>query len=317
MPLPSEMNINQLITEFALRFSNLEYAADRVLPGIKVKKTDGKYATYDKDSFRTGGLRTLSSDTEVARTTSYGVGTATFSTELYRQSEVIGVLARENADQPFDPEQDATANLMELLAVDKEVRMATLVFGSGNYATGNKTAVANSNAWANYTTATGAKGPVFQVYSAAEVIRGKVARMPNVLVLGAKSPRVLIRHPDVKDSLKFVQALTKANVEAALAALFGVDEYIVVRAIKNIALPGETDSLSDVVADDAALIVRPARMTVKTVAHSAQFQHRLFPNGDKWVEKSRMNATVVEVRDNYVFKSVSTSAGYLFKTTNT
>jgi len=81
--------------------------------------------------------------------------------------------------------------------------------------------------------------------------------------------------------------------------------------------PGEADSLSDVVADDAALIVRPARMTVKTVAHSAQFQHRLFPNGDKWVEKSRMNATVVEVRDNYVFKSVSTSAGYLFKTTNT
>lgn len=310
------LNVNKLISTFARKYSNLEYVADRILPPVPVNKMQIKYARYDKSNLRSGGINTLSGDTDIAKDARYGVANQSASLGLYRLKTVVGTLEKHDADPIFDPEMDATANLMEQLAVDKEVRMAGVVFATGNYATGNKSAVVNSRAWTNYTTATGAKGPVRQVYSASDVVRQKSARTPNIMAMGSQTYVAMTAHPDIRTRIQYVQSVTKSSAEAALAAIFGVDEVLVVRAIQVTTPEGATDVLADVVTDSCVLIHRPKMQNTKTVAHSVQFRHVLFPNGDKWTVRERMGATVIEGRDAYSFHIVDTAAGYMFHTTN-
>ena len=310
------LNVNKLISTFARKYSNLEYIADQILPPVPVEKMQIKYARYDKSNLRSGGINTLSGDTDVAKDARYGVANQSASLGLYRLKTVVGTLEKHDADPIFDPELDATANLMEQLAVDKEVRMAGVVFVTGNYATGHKTNTANSRQWANYTTATGAKGPIRQALSASDVIRQKIGRTPNVFAMGAQSYVSLLAHPDVKSRIQYVQMVTKGNVEQALAALFGVDVFLVERAINLTSWEGATDVTADVVTDTAVLIHRPQVQNTKTIAHSVQFRHRLFPNGDKWTVRERMGATVIEARDAYSYHVVDTQGGYIWTNTN-
>lgn len=310
MPLGSDMNINRLVSNWSRAYQNDNYVANKVLPPVSVKKEQGKYARYNKDNFRTGGIDLLSTEKQIAKTATYGVDTDSYTTALYRVKDIVGVLEQQNADQPFSPLRDATENLMDLMATDKEAKMVAQVLASGNYASGSKVAV--STQWNNYNTATGVLGPVKRVHSALNTIRGLVAKRANVMLVGADVHTVLIDSPDLTSRIKFVQQVTVGNVENAMAAIFGVQEYHIVDAIKNTAFQGGTDSLSDMVTDKAALLYRPARQTLKSVAHSVQFQLAGFPNGARWVDEERMNGTVIEVRDNYVFKLVDNTAGFLF-----
>lgn len=315
MPLSSELTVDQLITDFSRAYMNAEFMAEKVLPAVPTRKMRGLYATYGKDSIRTANIPVLSSDTAIAESVTYTVGKDSYALGLYRLSDIIGTLEREEADLPFQPEQDTTEHLMQLIGIDKEVRFATQVFGSTNFATGNKTALTASTYWSNYSAATGIAGPVHQVHSGINVVRGKALAAPRVMAIGAVVETVLRRHPDIRDSLKFVQTLSVMNIDAAMASIFGVQEFHVIRTVKNTAVKGDADSLSDVVGKKACLLVRPATPTRKSVAHSIQLRRSTFPNGDKWVVRERMGATMVEVRDAYVFKTVDSSAGYLFDTT--
>jgi len=74
----------------------------------------------------------------------------------------------------------------------------------------------------------------------------------------------------------------------------------------------EEDLVCTMMTDKAAIIVRPTMQSTRTQAHSVQFQLTGFPNGNRWTSDERMGATVIETRDNYVFKVVDTSAGFLF-----
>ena len=312
MPLSTDTNINRLITGFARDFNNANLIADQVLTSVKVQKEQGKFARYDKDKFRTGGINSQSTDKDIALVTDHGVDTDSYSTVLHRLAQVVGVLEGENADAPFNPLQDATENVMAQLLTEKETLFATAIIASGNYATGSKAALVNSTQWSNYTTATGAIGPVHKVHSAIDTIRGLTARRGNTLIVSADVHTQLLRHPDVTDSLKFVQTLMVTNISAALAGVFGVARYFILDAIKNTALEGESDSLSDIATKEVALLHVPERQTSKSVAHTVQFQQRMFPNGNRWTVDERMGATIIEVRDNYVFNLVDDTAGFFF-----
>ncbi|MDB4311884.1 hypothetical protein N9937_00500 [bacterium] len=315
MPLAQDMNINQLITGFARRYNNEEFLAERILPPVPVTKLIGKYARYDKDNLRTKNLKRLSGARGRAPVVDYGVDNATYSCEIYRLAGMVDSTENSQADAPFQPEADTTANVQDLMSIAKEKDMVDQVFASGNFASGNKTALAASTYW-DAAAATGPAGPVKQVLSARSVVLTKVLRKPNLMVVGETTHTTLLTAKDITERLKFVQAITVAGVENALASIFGVSEYLVEKAVENTAVEGDTDSLSLLVADKAILLVRPTVQSTKTVAHSVQFRQNQFPNGDMWNQREEMGTKYIEVRDAYDMTTVDSSAGYIFVNTN-
>ena len=45
----SQLNVNRLITQFALDFKPFQFQAENLFPGVQVKKTVGSFIEYDRE----------------------------------------------------------------------------------------------------------------------------------------------------------------------------------------------------------------------------------------------------------------------------
>jgi hypothetical protein len=319
-PTKDNLNVNRLITSLVRGYSNEQYLADTVLPGLKVKKTRGTWARFDKSNLRAAlNLGYIATAKQTATEFNFGTDTTTYITRLHKVRAFVDPEEIGDEDDPYDIENDLTFGMSEAMKVEKEVAFATLMFGSGNYAAGHKT-VSTGKKWSVYSAAsTGEFGPLRQVLSAANHVRSKVGQYPNALVVGAKTHMVLLRHPDVTDSVKYVELMTVMNASKAMAALFGVNDYWVEGAIKvtsGFKPEAHTETVADIVGDKAALILRNPGQNKRATRFGAQVQHQLYPNGDRYPDRALMNGIWIEVRDRYQMLSVDNTAGYLFDDTN-
>lgn len=318
-PTKDSINVNRLITGIVRGYSNEQYLADSVMPGIKVKKTRGSFARFDKSNLRlalnTGYVATAK---EKAKEFGFGTSTATYITRLHKVRAFVDPEEITDEDDPFDVKNDLAFGMAEALKVEKEVAFAALIAASGNYAAGHKTA--SGKFWSDYTAgSTGATGPLMQVLSGANQTREDTGQYPNTLVVGAVSHFVLMRHPDVTDSVKYVELMTVMNASKALAALFGVADYRVEGAVNvtsGFRPESHAETVADIMGDTAALFIASRTQNKRATMFGCQIQHQLYPNGDQYQDQARQNGTWIEVRDRYQFLSVDTSAGYLILDTN-
>ena len=120
----------------------------------------------------------------------------------------------------------AVRTVQDALALRLEVEQATLATTAGNYAASNKTTLSGTSQWSDF----GATSdPINDIETAKEVIRGKVGKRPNVVVMGASVLAKLKMHPKVLDRIKYT-GRDVATVEL-LASLFGVQRVLVGDAV--------------------------------------------------------------------------------------
>jgi hypothetical protein len=94
----------------------------------------------------------------------------------------------------------------------------------------------------------------------------------NKLVLGYDVYQILRNHPDVIDRVKY----TGRDVPDTqyLAQLFGLEEVLVAKAVKNTAAEGQTGSFSFTFGKSALLVHSPANAGLLTPAAGYSFQWR-------------------------------------------
>lgn len=232
--------VNESLTAIALSYRNEAMIADQVLPRVTCATDAFKYYTFNKDEAFTVP------DTKVGRKGEAGIvefgGTeTTASTMDYGLKDVVPLKdIRNAAGTPFDPLGNAAANLSRLIQLDREIRVAALVFGAGNYAAANKATLSGNDQWSDYTNS----NPVSAILAAMDAM----IMRPNLIVMGQAVWTKVRQHPRVVESVKATGAggVTAAGVvmRRAVADLLEVRDVLVGQAWVNGSKKGQTASYS-------------------------------------------------------------------------
>jgi hypothetical protein len=154
----SAFPINPQLTSIAMMYRNPDYTfiADQVLPVIPVAQKF-KYTKYDQEQGYTVP------DTKVGRKSQpnevdFGGTLIDSSTEDFALDDVVpneDVEAWEKMDKPsqggpVDPRILSTQYLKGLVDLDREVRVANIVFNPASYVAGNVVALAGGSKWSDF-----------------------------------------------------------------------------------------------------------------------------------------------------------------------
>ncbi len=231
--MPAPFPINPALTAVAISYRNPSLIADMVAPRVPVSVDSFKYFKFNKDEAFT------IPDTKVGRKSEanmveFGGTEVTDSTADYGLKDAVPLQDIRNAEgTPFDPLGQASSNLSRLVQLDREVRVAGIVFGASNYATANKATLSGNGQWSDYTNS----NPL----SAILTVFDSMIMRPNKLVLGQAVWTVLRQHPRIVEAVKATGAGLNAQGMVSrqqVADLLEIQEILVGQAFVNSAKKG-------------------------------------------------------------------------------
>jgi hypothetical protein len=252
MPNAAPFTVDPQLTAIAIAYRNRKLIADEVLPRVQpVRTKEFRYTLLPQ-----GEILTIP-DTKVGRRGAPNVvefsGTTTTSEALdygledeIPQDDIDQAAAGGNAALA-SPQDRATEYLTDLIALDREVRTANLVFNPATYAAANKVQLAGATQWSN-----AASDPVNAISTN---IEGVLMR-PNVAVFGAMAWAATRRNPAL------VKAINKTTGDVGLVSrqefmeLFELDDLLIGGAFVNTAKKGQAATLARAWGKHAAFIYR-------------------------------------------------------------
>ncbi|MGC4076282.1 MAG: phage capsid protein [Rubrivivax sp.] len=268
--------INPTLTAIAIAYKNpqIAFIADAVLP----RRTTGKKFAYTVYSAAQG--YTIP-DTKVGRKsepTQVEFGGTQVNAEvvdwglddLVPNDETEAFNSAPKAPGAASPVNVSTMMLTHLIQLDRERRVAQLVFNAASYAAGMSENLAAADQWDNQANS----DPVAKLSASLD----KPLIRPNTLVLGRSGWSALRRHP------KIVQAVNATSQGAGLvsrqqvADLFELKEVLVGESFVNTAKKGQAASFSRVWGKSASLLyVDPnaAAIDQPTFGFTAQWGSRI------------------------------------------
>lgn len=214
--------VDPVLTNLAMGYTNNEFVADVLLPVVDVDKEGGKIPLFGKDAFKVfnteRALRAASN-----RISPEGVGMLTVSLDEHDLEYPIDY--REDAEAAFDLEAHATYRATEGVMLRRELAVATLVQDPNSYPAGHKEALSGTDLFTN-----AASDPEALVAHARSVVRSKTAKEPNVMTLGYAAAAALERHPKLRAILS--DSRTRLLTLDDMAAIFKVKRVVVGKAVK-------------------------------------------------------------------------------------
>lgn len=297
--------IQSELTAIAIAYSNPSMIADAILPRSPVGTQVFKYLTYTKSD------RFTIPNTVVGRTSKpneieFGASEVESSTRDHALDSPIPMADIENAPSNYDPRGHAVESIMKLIELDREKRVADLVFAAATYPTGNKTTLSGTDQWSDYTNST----PIDDIESALDT---PIMR-PNIMVLGRASFSKLRGHPDIAKIVHGNSGDKGLATRQQIADAFELEEVLVGDSWYNTAKPGQTASYSRLWGKHCALLHRDRTASTRegvTFGLTAQWGDRVSgsnpdPNiGMRGGERVRAGESVKEL-------IVASDVGYLY-----
>lgn len=331
-PSRSDVHVNRPLTQISLGFMQDEanFVADRVFQDIPVDKQADAFFTYPRGEWNRDEMQERAPATESAGST-YTIGTDTYFARLRALHRDVPDQVRSNADDPIDLDAEATRFTSLKALINREVNFATNFFVAGNPGVtwtfkvdgaGARSAAFDPTDEANNDVvfwSTAASDPIENIREGKRFVLEETGFMPNVLTLNRRVYDVLLDHPDIIGRLDRGQTGGPAIANKdSLAALFELDEILVMDAIQNTALQGATDVHSFIGGNHALLTYRPAAPGRLTPAAGYTFTWRgLLGMTDMGARittfrMESLKADRVEIESAYDQKLVAADLGYQF-----
>jgi hypothetical protein len=227
-------------------YRNTRLIADLVLPRIAPVGTqtfkwllhtmaDG-YTIPDTRVGRTSRPRSVefSATEQSGMTVDYGIEVPIPNADVRNAQGQADAVAR----VATDPRTKATLLATDLVLLDREVRVANLVFTLATYPSANRTTLSGTSQWSDFTNS----DPIGAIHAAAD----SMIMRPNVGVMGRQVFTALRRHPKIVSAV-LGNAGTSGVVSAEdIARLFDLDRLLVGEAFLNTARPGQAANMSRV-----------------------------------------------------------------------
>lgn len=266
--------INPVQTGIALAYKNKALIADSVIPRINVGTQEFKYQVYDKkDRFTVP--ETLVGRKGVPNELEFGTTELAAFTKDYGLDAVIpndDIIQAASGGTNYNPVNHHTEVLTDLILLDREKRVADLVFNPSSYNTGFKVNVGSTptDQWSDYTNSS----PREQILAALD----EPLMRPNVFIISTNVWRILRQHPQIVSSILGNSGKEGMITRQQLADLLEIEEVIVGQGRLNIAKPNQNANIVDVWGNHASLIYRNRmanNQSGATFGFTAQYQGRI------------------------------------------
>lgn len=216
-------HLDAALSNYAIRYRNNDFVADRVAPRLGVPRESDKYYVYGKEGMQLTEKvnRAHGSPAQRIRRTLSSVAYSCKSHAL-----AADIPDEDRAGYPEGRlEQDTTDDLIQKILLNREKELATMLADTGQV-TQNVT-LSGTDQWSDYANS----APFTNVETAKAKLRNAGIRPSFMMVSDAVFSK-LINHPAVIDRFKYRQA---AINEADLALAFGVPNFYVAMAVEDIA----------------------------------------------------------------------------------
>lgn len=190
------------------------------------------------------------------------------------------------------PMAKSTSLLAGLVMLDREIRVANLVFNTATYLAAQRTTLSGTSQWSDFTNS----NPVDAILSALDV---PVFR-PNMLVLGQAVWTKLRQHPRMVQAIGNSAATSGSVTRQQVADLLEVRQIVVGAGFVNTAARGQTPSISRVWGKSAAaLFISPdaADADQPSFGFTAQFGDRIAGTMDE-PKKGLRGGTTIRVGES-------------------
>lgn len=214
----------------------------------------------------------------------YQVEDTDYTTEERGLEGRLGDDDRRKYASDFDAELETAQGIESRLLREQEIRTKDLLFNTTTW-TGSDLYTDNSGApW----DAVGSDA-IGHVQAAKEKVRRMTGMDPNTLLIGKVTWDNLKKNTEILARIKGVVILTQDVLRQTIAGILGVDRILVGQGVYNSAAEGGTISVTDIWADDYAMVA--------VVASGSRIIEPCLGRTILWTADSPDNVTVEEYRE--------------------
>lgn len=301
--------IDPILTSLAQEYKNSKFVANHLLPIVNVNRRKGKIPVFGKQAFvyrdtiravRTNSNRIPSNEIEYLE-----------FEMLERDVEVsLDYIEEEELSDFLEVERQATNELIDVLLLGREMEIADYVQNPSNYPEDMKLLITPTEAFDDYSLSV---DPIMKIREGAVKIRQKIARYPNVMILGEATYRALVYHPLVIDRIKYT-GLKNVNLKTLVEILEIPNIYVGLGVYTN-----NSVEFKDIWGDNIVLAYVEEEDNGKTTRLGASFGYLLqkkgYPEIDTYFENGG-KIKVIRATDTYSFVITTPEAGFLIYNTN-
>lgn len=304
MNLAQARVVDPILSEHARGYSNGDFVGHVLFPAVTMPTRAAKRIEFDRSSFR-------------RRRTRRAPGAPIAALEFGFEGKPVGLHQEAlSAITPIEHQQEAGAvpgidlqrvgvdTVLAVIALEKEIQQATIARNAASYASTNKAALAGDFKWSDPDS-----NPKEQVFDAKEVIRKRIGRRPNTLVLAGGLTSALGKHPKILDHFKYTNA--SAISIPMLASYFDIANVVSGDAIYD---TSDTATV-DVWGGDAILAwVAPAgqrQMPLPSYGYTYELLNHPLVETARW--DGDIRSWKNDVLDEFSPELVGPDAGFLFQ----
>lgn len=243
--------IDPILSTQSRGYSNPEFIGTRLLPFADLPDRSMKVIRFGKDSFRRY-VDTRRAPGAPVKRLQFGYESDPVSLKQEAVEAVVPDEISQGARVPgIDLATTSISTAQDVIALGREVEIATLVRDASKYDNNHKITLAGSDKWTDPDS-----DPAGDVKAGREAVRRSIGRYPNVLTLGPDVFNAASDHPKVKDRFKYTSS--ESVTAMMLARYFDVEEVLVGKAVALPDTAADTALADDVWGKDALLTYRPA-----------------------------------------------------------
>jgi hypothetical protein len=208
------------LTNFVKRFQNNELFADQISPRVPIPRQSDKYWIFGRES-----QNVLQQTLRSAGATPQKIVQSLSNNNFFADSHALMAELPDESTYNFDLgdlRQYASADLMDKILLDKEIRLAQLLTNTANVTNG-----VTLSGTAQYS-APATSDPIGDVETAKASIR-QAGVNANWILIGDQVYQKLVVHPSIVERFKYAQG--GAVSEDDLAKVFGVEKVMVGSAV--------------------------------------------------------------------------------------
>lgn len=326
-PTRGSLHVDTLLTDYAIAYGTdlaSTYVSDRACTIKSVDKQSDKYVVWNKGDFYRLEMQQRA-DGDKSEGGGQRLSNATYFAEVWALHTILTDRQRNAARGEVDVEAAKIRYLMNQTKLARDVQFASTFFTTSVWSGfTDQTGVAAAPGanqfiqWSDYTNST----PITDIKEQAVALE-ITAGVPGTKLVGVTSSTVfqkLSDHPDFLDRLKYTGGNDRpANVtREAMAAILGLDELIVAKAVQNTAAEGATATMAAIFGDKFLLMFKSDVASDDQSTAATLFSHSEFdqvtPEGAaifQWYDDSR-RSTYYEAEQAFDQKVTAADLGGIF-----
>lgn len=248
MPKVNEVHIDAALTNVLIGYHPQGMIAEQIFPVISVKKESDKYYEWNKgEAFRVPDT-TMRADGTRAKTLGFSLSTSSYLAEEYALNAEVTDRQLANADSVIDLRSAKSRRVKDILMLDQEIRVATLLTTQGNWASTNRVQLSGTQQWnnASYDNTVSASQIESRIDVGKEAVRTQTGGYePNVIIIPSAVAKVIKKDSKIRDIIKYTHA--ELLVDGDLPPQLWNMKVLIPKASKNTNKEGNaTQTLTDV-----------------------------------------------------------------------